>query len=588
MRWLSLVVIVLLCASTIPASSAGGDGIHWNGYTLDRNSIPNRVLIDHNSEPYSLQTGSSDVVIVAFIFTTCVDVCPVITNNLLQAEEQLDGIDYQFISITVDPATDTPETLKEYMEDYGATWPHLTGDLADLEVVWDDFMISVVTENITSHDHDHDDDSTDGEHDHMNHDNNTSSTVTVVMPDGNTSVNTVMPTGWDQLTASADQEGWTVNASESEWGHFVSAINDDEAPSDGSWWWELHSWNETNMVWEYSLTGIDSIETGNLAFAPNTTDDSTIPMPDMENETFVIVQSNGTNDSAIISQPNAWHMSLAALDSFDAPKSQWGHYMNSIEGVSAPTDYTWWWQLHYWDMMNNSWTESMDGMDILFNQNHIAWAPNSTMDNMIPVPSMEMDETMIHKLGVVYPDGTTALFSGEYTGMGMVNAMEHTMTTLMQNDIAHEMENGTISSIGGHEGEYDLYIWHDMGEYSHWMSTSDNANESILMEDADHYAWVAKDGDAATLMSPEMDEGHENQTSTSHSTQTFILDGDWNPKVVFTGYDWNIDDFVEDVERAANSASDPHDHDDHGLPGFTFATIAASLGLAIIATSRED
>ena len=108
------------------------------------------------------------------------------------------------------------------------------------------------------------------------------------------------------------------------------------------------------------------------------------------------------------------------------------------------------------------------------------------------------------------------------------------------------------------------------------------------MEDADHYAWVAKDGDAATLMSPEMDEGHENQTSTSHSTQTFILDGDWNPKVVFTGYDWNIDDFVEDVERAANSASDPHDHDDHGLPGFTFATIAASLGLAIIATSRED
>ena len=48
----------------------------------------------------------------------------------------MDDVDYQFISITVDPATDTPEVLKEYVEDYGATWPHLTGDISDLEDVW--------------------------------------------------------------------------------------------------------------------------------------------------------------------------------------------------------------------------------------------------------------------------------------------------------------------------------------------------------------------------------------------------------------------------------------------------------------------
>ena len=77
MRWLSIAIVVLLCASTIPASSAGddhGNDAHWNGYVLDRGSIPNHVLIDQNFDYYSLHTANSDVIVVAFIFTTCTDV----------------------------------------------------------------------------------------------------------------------------------------------------------------------------------------------------------------------------------------------------------------------------------------------------------------------------------------------------------------------------------------------------------------------------------------------------------------------------------------------------------------------------------
>ena len=468
MRWVSIAIVALLCASTIPVSSAGDDGHshHWNGYTLDRGSIPNHVLTDHNDESYSLQTGNYDVVVVAFIFTTCVDVCPVITNNLMQAEEQLDDVDYQFISITVDPATDTPEVLKDYMEGHGATWPHLTGDLEDLQTVWDDFEISVITEEIQSHDHDHN-------HDH-GEDN---STVTVVMPDGTTSSSMVMPNAWDQLRAAADQNGWVVNTSNDGNSIVVTGINNDDSPTGGSWWWELHTWNESAHAWEATTDEIDSVEAGSLAFAPNSTDDATIPMPpDMDNSTFVVVQSDGTSDESVLSQISAWHLSLASLESFSAPKGEFGHYMNAIDGVEAPSDYSWWWQLHYWDMTTSTWNESTVGMDSLYDQTHIAWAPNSTSDEIIPAPSMEMDQ-------------------------------EH--------------------------------------------------------------------------------EEEEIDTSTSHSTQTFILDGDWKPKVVFLGYDWNVDLFVEDVKRAAETTADPHDHE-HGLPGFTFTTIAASLGLAIIASSRDE
>ena len=633
MRWFALAIATLLCVSTIPASSAGGDGVHWNGYNLDRPAIPNRVLVDQDGNNYSIQKGTADVIVVAFIFTTCADVCPVITNNLLQAEKQLDDVDYQFISITVDPATDSPEVLKAYMEDYGATWPHLTAELEDLELVWADFQISVLTEEIETHDVDENDSLLENEMDHSNHESmDYPDTVMVIMPDGNSTEYEVQPTGWDLLTASAYQNNWSISPTPDSYGNRVSAINGDESPSDSSWRWELHTWNMSGQVWESSLTGIDSAEPTNLAFAPNTTDDSLIPMPDMSNISFTVVQSNGTTDTAVLDRISAWHQSLAALDDFEASTSQYGHFMNSISNVSAPSDYSWWWQLHHWNMTSESWEESVLGMDDLYDEMHIAWAPNSTMDHMIPAPQMvdtnhEMvcydmgshsitsesneddctvaghmwvpadsgsshDEERIHKLGVVYPDGTTAIFNGTYSGMNNVSAIEHTMVTLQQNEIEHEMANDSVTSIDGISGEYDLYIWHDMGDYSHWMSTSDSASESILMEDADHYAWIAKDGDASALMSPEMEhnseEENETTTSTSHSTQTFILDEDWNPMVLFTGYDWNVDDFVEDVERAANTADGLDSDDGSGLPGFTFVTVTASLGLAIMAKRRDD
>jgi hypothetical protein len=238
-------------------------------------------------------------------------------------------------------------------------------------------------------------------------------------------------------------------------------------------------------------------------------------------------------------------------------------------------------------MTSESWEESMLGMDSLIDQMHIAWAPNSTMDSMIPAPPES--EQMIHKLGVVYPGGETDMFAGTYSNMEMVSAIEHTIHTLGQNKINHVITEDYLTSINDIDTDYNLYIWHDMGEYSHWMTTSDASTDTYLMDDSNHYAWVADGEDASTLMSPLVDETEENQvtTSTSHSTQTFILDDDWNPIVVFLGYDWNVDDFVDDVKRAANTANNPGD-EDSGLPGFTFATVAASLGLAIIASRRQE
>ena len=161
MRWLAMFVTTLLFASTIPVSSAGGNGLHWNGYGLERGAVPNVVLTDENNEPYSLHTGDAEVNVVAFIFTTCADACPILTHNLAQAHAELDDIDHQFISITVDPEFDTPSVLKEYMEDRSVSWPHLSGSYEEIKAIWDNFQINVtVTEiEVADNNHSHEDSS---------------------------------------------------------------------------------------------------------------------------------------------------------------------------------------------------------------------------------------------------------------------------------------------------------------------------------------------------------------------------------------------------------------------------------------------
>ena len=582
MRWLAVAIAVTLSMSVLPITPiVQGSEHHWNGYVLDRETISNHVLIDENYDYYSLKKGTHDVIVVAFIFTTCPDVCPVITSNLVTAEKQLDGVDYQFISITVDPAKDTPAVLREYMQNYGASWPHLTAELEDMQAVWDDFMIQVNTTELENHDHEH---GTGYSEEETHSDQDEEPSVMVALPSGNIYSNNVELNGFDQLTASAYKNGWTVNSSSSQWGTFVSGLNQDDGPADYSWWWELHSWNTTSEAWEASMVGIDSIEAGNLAFAPNSTDDTAIPAPQGDDASFTIVQSNGSTDTAVMEELNAWHMSIGALDSFVAPDSDWGHYMTTIDGVEAPADYSWWWALNYWDEANESWMVSNVGMDSLVDKQHILWAPNSTDISSIPAP----DDYMVHKLGVVYADGSTELFDAQYYNMAEVSAIEHTNVALSQNDINYSETNSTVTSIGGSDSNYSLYIWQDMGSFSHWMSVSDSADDAMLMKDANHFAWVAEGQDASDLSSPEVGhDGVKNETSTSHSTQTFILDSNWKPKVVFVGYDWNVDHFVEDVKRAAGQNPHPDDNDDW-LPGFTFVTLTAGIGLAIIASSRDE
>ena len=75
-----------------------------------------------------------------FIFTRCAGPCPMMTSRMAEVNQALGNkaTDVELVSITVDPEYDTPEVLKQYGEQVGASpdrWKFLTGPKEQVETV---------------------------------------------------------------------------------------------------------------------------------------------------------------------------------------------------------------------------------------------------------------------------------------------------------------------------------------------------------------------------------------------------------------------------------------------------------------------
>ena len=72
------------------------------------------------------------VYVVEFFFTTCPSICPLMSRNLVEIQDEFSAFkDFGVASFTINPEYDTPMVLKGYAEKYGITnldWHLLTGD----------------------------------------------------------------------------------------------------------------------------------------------------------------------------------------------------------------------------------------------------------------------------------------------------------------------------------------------------------------------------------------------------------------------------------------------------------------------------
>ena len=105
----------------------------------DPPEAPDFTLKNQRGEEVSLSDYEGKVVIVAFIYTSCPDVCLIISANLDYVQENLgeSSDKVEILSITIDPARDTVPHLYEWTNTMGYEWDHLTSDRASsIRAVW--------------------------------------------------------------------------------------------------------------------------------------------------------------------------------------------------------------------------------------------------------------------------------------------------------------------------------------------------------------------------------------------------------------------------------------------------------------------
>ena len=93
--------------------------------------VPNATLVDENNRPVQLDSMKGNVTVYDFIFTNCSGICPIMSRNMSDLTKRLPkDAPVRFVSISVDPARDTPERLREYAKRFRRDdrWIFLTGD----------------------------------------------------------------------------------------------------------------------------------------------------------------------------------------------------------------------------------------------------------------------------------------------------------------------------------------------------------------------------------------------------------------------------------------------------------------------------
>jgi len=110
---------------------------------------PSFVLVDQSGKAFQFNPATGKLLLVTFVYTACPDVCPLFTAKLASIQRTLEEEkrdDYLLLTITTDPARDTPAKMKAYAQAFHADfqrWHFLSGNREALAQVWKDFGVTV-------------------------------------------------------------------------------------------------------------------------------------------------------------------------------------------------------------------------------------------------------------------------------------------------------------------------------------------------------------------------------------------------------------------------------------------------------------
>lgn len=104
-------------------------------------------LTERSGEEFASSSLAGQVWVASFFFTKCPGACLRLNSAIAEIRQELGEAPVTFVSITVDPETDTPEALRKYADHYGADpkrWLFLTGTLPQIKhLAEESFQVSV-------------------------------------------------------------------------------------------------------------------------------------------------------------------------------------------------------------------------------------------------------------------------------------------------------------------------------------------------------------------------------------------------------------------------------------------------------------
>lgn len=107
--------------------------------STNRVILPTVPLVDQDNRTQRLdRLVEGRTVVIDFVYTTCKTSCSILSAIMAHVEQRVRdrlGDQYVMVSLTVDPAHDTPFRLKVYAAQFSTTphWYWLTGSMADVQ-----------------------------------------------------------------------------------------------------------------------------------------------------------------------------------------------------------------------------------------------------------------------------------------------------------------------------------------------------------------------------------------------------------------------------------------------------------------------
>ncbi len=145
---LSALPLVLALLAGAPAALAHHPGEELDEVMGSREQFfqtidapaPPFELVDMDAQVVRLSDFADKVVVLDFVFASCTDLCPLQSEVLASVQERVNVSAMrdmvQFVTVTTDPAADTPELMRAYGEAHGLdpmNWTFLTARPTDGE-----------------------------------------------------------------------------------------------------------------------------------------------------------------------------------------------------------------------------------------------------------------------------------------------------------------------------------------------------------------------------------------------------------------------------------------------------------------------